>query len=349
MERVVQNVAPALIAASLAATAASASARDRIHIVGSSTVFPYTNVVADNFAANSAFPRPDVISTGTGGGMELFCVGNGLDTPDISGASRKMKRSEFDLCRQNGVWPITEVPIGYDGLSIAISRFTTEDFALTLKDVYTALAAEVPVDGKLVANPYKKWSDVRPELPDVPISVIGPPPTSGTRDSFEELALAAGCVRYAFNVSLQDTDPDKADAVCSTLRTDGPFIEAGEDDEAIVAQLKEAPNTLGVMGFGYVYEHQAELKPVPINGVEPDFLTIATQEYPLSRPLYIYIKNQHEAAVPGMSAFINEYVWAMHPNGYLFVYGLVPHFADVDFEQIAGEAIDGVPMMPPLD
>lgn len=347
MDRIVQRLAPALVA--FCAFTTAADARDRLHIVGSSTVYPYTSAVADHFAERGKFPRPQVESTGTGGGFERFCAGSGLDTPDISGASRPIKRAEWVRCRANGVWPISEVPIGYDGLSLAISKLSPDEFQLTRKDLYDALAATVPVDGELTANPYRSWSDIRPELPDVPISVIGPPSTSGTRDSFVELALHAGCRHYSALRRLEARDPAKWQQVCSTIRTDGAYIEAGEDDEAIVADIQKAPHTIGIMGYGYLFEHDATLKAVPIEGIEPDFITIATLEYPLARPLFIYLKNQHEEVVPGMSEFIREYVNGMDPGGYLFVLGLVPYFDYMDFEQVAGDAIDGRPMGPPID
>ena len=346
MDRIVQRLAPALVAICAFTTAASAD--DRLHIVGSSTVYPYTNAVADHFAERGQFPRPQVEPTGTGGGFERFCVGSGLDTPDITGASRPMKRAEWDECRANGVWPITQVPIGYDGLTLAISKFSHDDFQLTRKDLYDALAATVPVDGELKANPYRSWSDIRPELPNVPISVIGPPSTSGTRDSFVELALHVGCRRYPELTRLEASDP-RWQEVCSTIRTDGAYVEAGEDDEAIVADIEKAPHRLGIMGYGYLFEHDATLRTVPIEGIEPDFTTIATLEYPLSRPLFIYLKNQHEKLVPGMSEFVREYVNGMDPGGYLFALGLVPYFDYMDFEQVAGDAIDGKPMSPPTD
>ncbi|WP_108663083.1 substrate-binding domain-containing protein [Acuticoccus kandeliae] len=349
MDPIARNLASALIAigAAVLAGAAAAETRDRLHIVGSSTVYPYTNAVADRFAQAGRFLRPDIESTGTGGGFERFCVGSGLNTPDITGASRPMRLEEWEACRANGVWPITEVPIGYDGLTLAVSKSSPDTFSLTLKDLYTALAAQVPVDGALVDNPHKAWSDVRPDLPDAPISVIGPPATSGTRDSFVELALHVGCRHYGALVRLEASDPAAWQAVCSTIRTDGAYIEAGEDDEAIVADIEKAPHTLGIMGYGYLFEHEATLKGVPIEGVTPDFGTISTLDYPLARPLFIYLKNQHASAIPGMSEFVREYVSGMDPSGYLFALGLVPYFEFVDFEQVAGDAIDGRPMRPP--
>ena len=350
MDRIVQRLAPALVAICALTTAAAAETRDRLHIVGSSTVFPYTNVVADNLAANDRLPRPDIESTGTGGGFKLFCAGSGIDTPDITGASRPMTRAEWELCRANGVWPISQFPIGYDGLTIAVSRASPEKFALTLKDLYSALAARVPVNGQLLDNPHSSWSDIRPELPNVPIRVIGPPPSSGTRDSFVELALHRGCNHYAALASLQAIDPDEWTKVCSEIRMDGAYIEAGEDDEAIVADIEKDPHTLGIMGYGYLFEHEATLRAATINGIAPDFLTISRLAYPLARPLFIYLKKQHEKLVPGMAEFVQEYVRGMNPvGGYLFTHGLVPYFEQVDFEQVAGDAIDNRPMSPPTD
>lgn len=351
MKCAARSLAPAVfVALSLAAFADKADARDRLHIVGSSTVFPYTSVVADMLAKDGRIPRPTVESTGTGGGFDLFCAGTGLDTPDMTGASRPMKRAEWEACRANGVWPISQFPIGYDGLSVAVAKDSAAMFSLTLQDLYTALAARVPVDGELVDNPYQMWSDIRPGLPQVPIRVIGPPPTSGTRDSFVELAMHRGCLRYRSLATLLATDPDTARKVCSQMRTDGGWIEAGEDDEAIVADIEEAPETLGIMGYGYLVEHEDTLQAVAIENVVPDPLTISRLEYPLARPLFVYLKPGHKDLVPGMSEFIEEYVRGMNPGGgYLFAHGLVPYFDFVDFEQVAGEAIDAKPMQPPLD
>lgn len=348
MQCAARSLVPALLVTLSLATAADA--RDRLHIVGSSTVFPYTNVVADTLAEAGRIPRPQVESTGTGGGFDLFCAGSGLDTPDITGASRPMKRAEFDACRANGVWPISQFPIGYDGLTIAVAKSSAEPFALTLKDIYTALAARVPVGGRLSANPYETWSDIRPELPNVPIRVIGPPPTSGTRDSFVELAMRRGCLYYPMLFALEAADPDTWEAVCSTMRDDGAWIEAGEDDEAIVADIEKDPNKLGIMGYGYLFEHEDTLRAVAIEGIAPDVLTVSRLEYPLARPLFVYMKTQHAGLVPGMGEFVEEYVRGMHPGGgYLFDHGLVPYFELVDFEQVAGDAIDGRPMQPPAD
>lgn len=328
-------------------SASLAAAEEPIDIVGSSTVYPYTKLVVEAFAQKERYPAPSVRSTGTGGGMSIFCEGVGPEYPDITGASRPMKRSEWELCRRNGVFDVTEMMIGYDGLTLATSRETDMDFDLTLKDLYTALAETVPVDGALQPNPYMTWADVRAGLPDVPISVIGPPPTSGTRDSFVELAMQGGCRGYSVLAVLAATDSDEWERVCTTMRTDGAFVEAGEDDEEIVQMISDKPATIGIFGYSYYFQNDDTLKPVLVKGVAPDFVSIATQEYPLARPLFIYIKNESREFTPGVVEFINEFLYGSSPGAYLFESGLVPILDDTERETIAAYAVDGEPMAPP--
>ncbi len=338
----------ALLAGALAAvTPAAADARDAIKIVGSSTVYPYTMTVAQAFAEDGRFPAPQVESTGTGGGFAAFCVGLGEETPDITGASRPMTRAEWDLCRQNGVFNITEMLIGFDGLTVAVSNASPYAWALTPRDLYTALAAQVPVGDALAPNPHRTWADVREGLPDIPIKVMGPPPSSGTRDSFIELAIQNGCLHYEMLQTLKAGDPEAWGKACSLLRTDGAFIEAGEDDEKIVEALTADPGMLGVFGYAYLFEHYDILKGATIDGVVPDLVTIAAREYPLSRPLFLYIKNDHRKARPDLFAFLQHYVEAMRPYGPLLQVGLVPIFDDTEFEAAAGEALDAIPMERP--
>lgn len=338
----------ALLAASLAAVApVAADTRDAIKIVGSSTVFPYTKAVAAAFSESGRYPAPEVQSTGTGGGFAAFCVGTGEETPDITGASRPMTRGEWELCRANGVFDITEMLIGYDGLTIAAAASSPYEWALLPRDIYTALAARVPVDGALVPNPHQTWADVREGLPEIPIKVMGPPPSSGTRDSFVELAIQNGCLYYAVLQSLKAGDPQEWEKVCSELRTDGAFIEAGEDDEKIVAAIDQDHDMLGVFGYSYLFEHYDILKGATINGVVPDLVTIASREYPLSRPLFIYIKNDHRTEMPDIFEFLQFYIEAMRPYGPLLAIGLVPIYDDTEFEASAGEGLDGIPMTPP--
>lgn len=313
----------------LAASTVIASARDQIRIVGSSTVFPYTQAVAEEFA-NQGGAAPVVESTGTGGGMQIFCGGVGAGHPDITGASRAMKKSEYELCVQNGVTDITEALIGYDGLAIAMSSANTTDFDLSLEQVYKALAAKVPVDGALVDNPYKMWSDIDASLPSSPILTYGPPPTSGTRDAFVELAMHAGCEATDYAKALKDAgDKDAYKAFieedCSRMRQDGLFVEAGENDNLIVQRLEADPNAVGIFGYSFLYENLDKLKGVKIGGVGPDLSTIASFDYPISRPLFFYVKNAHRGVIPGLTEFIETYASqdALGAGGYLEERGLV--------------------------
>lgn len=329
-----------------AVSATAASARDQISIVGSSTVFPYTQAVSEQFANNSGSPSPIVESTGTGGGMQIFCDGIGEGFPDITGASRAMKASEWSVCVENGVTEVTEALIGFDGLSLAVSRSNDFDWDLSLGEIYLALAAEVPADGDWVENPYSKWSEIDSRLPDVDIVVLGPPPTSGTRDAFVELAMHAGCEELDY-VKDGDFDGDWVEENCSRMRTDGPFVEAGENDNLIVQRLESDPNALGIFGYSFLYENLDNLKGVKIEGVEPNTDTIADKSYPVSRPLYFYVKNAHRGVIPGLEEFVAEYMSedALAPGGYLSERGLVP-LSDERRAKLQGEVLDGVAMEP---
>lgn len=324
----------------LAATAFSvtANARDNIRIVGSSTVFPFTQAVAEQFANMTGSPAPVVESTGTGGGMKIFCEGVGEDKVDITGASRAMKESEFKACIEGGVDSVTEVLIGYDGIAFATSRGgTTID--VTLPQLFQALASEVEVDGEVVANPFTKWSEIDPSLPDVEITVFGPPPTSGTRDAWVELVMEEGCEAFP---AIEALDGDRKDEVCARMRTDGPFIEAGENDNLIVQRLNADENAFGIFGYSFLFENQDTLEGEKIGGVGPSIETIADGSYPVSRPLYFYIKNAHRGVIPGLEEFIVEYVSeeSMGDGGYLTERGLIPLPAD-EREKIRGAAEAG--------
>ncbi len=310
-------------------TAPAMAGRDHIKIVGSSTVYPYSQAVAEEFAKTTGKKAPVLESTGTGGGMKIFCKGIGEQHPDITGASRAMKKSEWELCQKNGVNDITEVQIGFDGLSVALSR-KGSDFNLTKEQLYLALSAEVPVDGKLVKNPYKMWNEIDKALPATKITVYGPPPTSGTRDAFVELAMHKGCASLAYFKDQKAKLDKKAygnliKAKCTPMRQDGPFIEAGENDNLIVQRLDSDKNALGIFGYSFLFENLDKLKAVKVKGVEPSFETIASGEYGISRPLFFYIKNAHRKVIPGMEDFIAAYVSddAMGPDGYLKERGLV--------------------------
>ncbi|TJZ90862.1 phosphate ABC transporter substrate-binding protein [Paracoccus gahaiensis] len=319
--------ATALSVIALSASGAFAQSRDQIRIVGSSTVFPYTQAVAEEFSNQTGAPAPIVESTGTGGGMQIFCSGVGEQTPDLTGASRAMTMSEFELCTQNGVTDITEALIGYDGLAMAVARNSEADWGLTLEQVYLALAAEVPQDGELVANPYSNWSEIDDSLPDVAITVLGPPPTSGTRDAFVELAMHAGCEENeaAMELSEASGNEDWIEENCSRMRTDGPFIESGENDNLIVQRLNTDPNALGIFGYSFLYENTDTLVGVPLDGVEIELATIASGDYPLSRPLYFYVKDAHRGVIPNLQEFVEEYMSdnALGDGGYLSERGLV--------------------------
>lgn len=325
MNRLILAASAASIA--LVASMGVAAARDQIKVTGSSTVFPYSQAVAEEYANKTGKPAPVVESLGTGGGFKAFCSGVGPDFADVTGASRAIKESEVKLCADNGVTDITEALIGYDGLSIAVSRANTFDWNLTEEQIYKALAADLP-DGKggFVANPNKKWSDIDASLPATNIVAFGPPPTSGTRDAFVELVMLDGCKDLPGMADLQKADAAKWTEVCSRMRQDGPFVEAGENDNLIVQRLESDPNSVGIFGYSFLFENSDKLKDVKINGVPANFDTIADGSYPVARPLFFYVKNAHRDVIPGLKEFLAEYVSdeAMGPDGYLAERGLTP-------------------------
>jgi phosphate transport system substrate-binding protein len=313
-------------AVAIVASAGYAAARDQVKVVGSSTVFPYSQAAAEEFANKTGKPAPVVESTGTGGGFKAFCGGIGPDHADITGASRAIKESEVKLCADNGVTDITEALIGFDGLSIAHAS-SAPDMNLTEEQIFKALAAEVPdADGKLVANPYKMWSDIDASLPATAIIAFGPPPTSGTRDAFVELVMHDGCKDLAGMADLKKADEAKWNEVCSRMRQDGPFVEAGENDNLIVQRLEADANTIGIFGYSFLYENSDKLKAVKVNDVAPTFDTIADGSYPVSRPIFFYVKNAHRDVIPNMNEFLMEYVsdGALGADGYLPERGLTP-------------------------
>ncbi|WP_099867246.1 substrate-binding domain-containing protein [Pararhizobium haloflavum] len=314
------------VAALVASTAfvgyAAAQTREQIQIVGSSTVFPYTQAVVEQFSNTTDFAAPVLESTGTGGGMQIFCEGVGEEFPDITGASRAMTEGEYELCVENGVEDITEVQIGSDGLSIAVSR-DGETFDVTKAQLFQALAAQVEVDGEIVDNPYTNWSEIDDTLPDAEIEAFGPPPTSGTRDAFVELVMMEGCSEFEAIAALGEEEMEET---CSRMRQDGPFVEAGENDNLIVQRLQQNPEAVGIFGYSFLYENMDTLQPVSIEGVEPSAETIGDGSYGVARPLFFYVKNAHRNAIPGLQEFVEEYVSeeSMGENGYLVERGLVP-------------------------
>ena len=316
-----------LAAASLLALAASPAfaARDQIRIVGSSTVYPFTTAVAEAFGKSSGMKTPVVESTGTGGGMKLFCAGVGDDTPDLTNASRRIKKSEFEDCAKNGVTEIVEIKVGFDGLSLAHSK-DAKDFGLTKQQIFMALAKEVPgKDGKLVANPYKMWNEIDASLPATRIEVLGPPPTSGTRDSFMELAMEPGAAKFESLEALKTSDAKAFEKVWKSMREDGAFVEAGENDNLIVQKLQANPDALGIFGFSFLEQNAATIKDVAVDGVEASYETIADGSYKVARPLFVYAKKQHLDGVAGMKEFLAEYTSdkALGEEGYLADKGLV--------------------------
>jgi phosphate transport system substrate-binding protein len=341
-------------------TIANAAGRDVVNIVGSSTVYPFATVVAERFGRSTNFKTPKIESTGSGGGLKLFCKGVGAATPDITNASRRIKKSEYDDCQKNGVTEIVEVLVGYDGIAVANSKKSVQ-MELTRKDLYMALAKLVPgADGKLIENPNKTWEDVNASLPAIKIEVLGPPPTSGTRDAFAELALGGGAKKIDELKTLRGMKADKKDdilammnklglssglydelekkkgkapkgkdifkAVAYAVREDGAYIEAGENDNLIVQKLVANPNAMGVFGFSFLEENGDKVQGSIIDGVEPSFDSIASGDYPVSRPLYFYIKKAHVGKIPGIQEYAETFAseQAMGEDGYLPEKGLIP-------------------------
>ena len=326
--RIFASLVSVALTSVLLAPFANAQSRDSIAIVGSSTVYPFTTTVAENFGRQGKFKTPKVESTGTGGGVKLFCNGVGPQHPDMVNASRRMKPAEFAICQQNGVKEIVEVKIGYDGLTIAASKASKLN-ALTRQQVYLALAKQVPNPAntsELIPNPYKTWKDVDSSLPAVKIEVLGPPPTSGTRDSFAELFMEAGCSNYPWIKGAKDLDEKRFKRICDTVREDGGYVEAGENDNLIIQKLTTNPDILGIFGFSYLEENTGKIKGLAIDGIAPTFETIASTKYVTSRPLFFYVKKAHIGTIPGMKEFMDEYVSdkAAGTEGYLSDRGLVP-------------------------
>ena len=342
------------------ATTVNAQGRDIVSIVGSSTVYPFATVVAERFGRSTSFKTPKIESTGSGGGLKLFCKGLGAGTPDITNASRRIKKSEFDDCQANGVTDVVEVLVGYDGIAIANSK-KAPLFKVTRKDLYMALAKDIPgADGKLVPNPNKTWKDVNPSLPATKIEVLGPPPTSGTRDAFAELALGGGAKSIPELKTLRGMPADQADeikalmakmgipaglytaleekkgkapkgkdifkTIAYSVREDGAYIEAGENDNLIVQKLEANANALGIFGFSFLEENGDKVQGSEVDGIAPSFDSISSGDYPVSRPLYFYVKAAHVGKIPGIQEYATEFVSnkAMGEDGYLPEKGLIP-------------------------
>ena len=306
----------------------SVTSRDQINVVGSSTVYPFSTVVAETFGNKTGIKVPKIESTGSGGGMKLFCKGLGTSHPDITNASRRIKKNEFNQCKENGI-DVVEIKVGYDGIVIANSK-KAKLSNLTKRQIFLALAKQVPEGnkegGSLVDNPYKKWSDIDPNLPNKKIEVLGPPPTSGTRDAFNELAIEGGCKTFPKLKAIKKQDKKKYKAICRAVREDGAFIEAGENDNLIVQKLVENENAFGVFGFSFLIENEDKIQGSTVDGMAPTMETIADKSYGVSRPLYFYVKLAHVDVIPGIREFLAEYTsedsWG--PGGYLEERGMIP-------------------------
>ena len=339
MKRVLFALPLAAILAACGQQSSSGGSVGDMKIVGSSTVYPFTRVVAEQFQRVNPGISVIVESTGTGAGMKLFCAGVGRQFPDIENASRQMKKSEYDDCAKNGVKSVIEVPVGIDGLAF-IEATTGPAMNLTQADIYKALAANPFGKG---ANTAQTWRDVNPSLPPVKIRVLGPPPTSGTRDSLVDLYLTKGCESDPAMKELKKSDENKHKDLCTKVREDGPFVEAGENDNLIVQKVASDPGTLGILGYSFLAENQDKVRPVKINGIDPTEATIADLSYPGARKLYIYVKGDHMQAKPKLRDFVAQYAKMWGKGGALQRVGLVP-FAGAEAEGAAKQASDLAPL-----
>ena len=312
-----------------------AQARDQIRIVGSSTVYPFASYVTEEFGALTNYPTPVIESTGSGGGIRLFCNGVGEGTPDITNASRRMKPSELERCEENGVTDVTEAKIGSDGIVLGLAA-TNEPIDLTLEQIFLAVAAQVPVDGELVDNPYTNWSDIDASLPDRAISIYGPPSTSGTRDAFEELVMEAASAEMDIYGEEGYTD----------IRTDGVYIDAGENDNLIVQRLAEDTGAFGIFGYSFLVENPDTIMGATIGGVEPEVEAISSGEYPVARSLWFYLKNQHADEVTPMYEYANMFMedQMIGSDGYLVDIGLIP-LPEAEREQARQKVADRVKLV----
>jgi phosphate transport system substrate-binding protein len=341
MQKFALTLAAASLLVASAASSQAADGRDYISIVGSSTVYPFTTTVAEQFGKSTKFKTPKIESTGTGGGFKLFCSGVGVAHPDITNASRRMKKSEMESCEKNGVNEVVEVKVGYDGIVVANSK-NAELFKLTRKELFMALAKQVPSPeggDSLVANPYKTWKEINSDLPANKIEVLGPPPTSGTRDAFVELVMDEGCAAFDSIKALKKSDEKQFKTVCQTVREDGAYVEAGENDNLIVQKLAANPKSLGIFGFSFLDQNNDKLQGAFIEGQAPTFENIASGKYSVSRPLYIYVKKAHVGVIPGIPEYLGEFTSdrAWGEDGYLSEKGLIP-MPKAERETVAADA-----------
>ncbi len=322
------------------ANGGGSGAREQIRVVGSSTVYPFTTAVAEQFVRKlPQFQSPIVESTGTGAGMKLFCAGVGAAYPDIENASRRIKKSEYEDCLKNGVRDVVEMQIGVDGLAFAQAK-SGPRLSLSPADIYKAIAA-TPY-GKPQTN--RTWADVNPALPAIPIKVYGPSSTSGTRDSMVELILKPGCNKDPAIKAIKDSDAKRHEEICARLREDGAYVDSGENDNLIVQKLTVNPTAVGAFGYSFMEENLDSLRGVPIEGVEPSYATIQDGSYPGARPLFIYLKKAHLGAVPGLREFVAEYSRAWNPEGYLVRRDLIP-----SPDKVRARAANAATALVPLD
>lgn len=326
----------ALALAACGSNGGGGGARDSIRAVGSSTVYPFAKRVSETFArGNPEFTSPLIESTGTGGGIQLFCQGLGAQTPDIAHASRRMKASELETCRQNGVEEVIEIQVGLDGIAFASAQGGIT-MNLSPKIVYEALAA----------NPYGKaqtartWKDVDPSLPAEPILVYGPPSTSGTRDALKELVLEKGCQSDPAMKALKDSDEDNYKQICTEVRSDGAYVDQGEQDNLIVQKIQGNPKVVGVFGFSYLEENADKVQGLPMSGVQPTYDNIADFSYPGARPLYVYVKKAHIGVIPGLAEFLGAWTQNWGKGGPLAAVGFVASPDDVQAD-MAGRIKNG--------
>jgi phosphate transport system substrate-binding protein len=318
MHSVVRAAAIVAGATALAACGSgSAGSRDYIRAVGSSTVYPFATSVAEQFA-KTGFKSPVIESTGTGSGMKLFCAGLGYAHPDIENASRRIKKSEYATCQKNGVKQIVEIQVGLDGIAFA-EAVNGPGMKLTPADVYKAIAAK-PFGRP---NRYASWKQVNPALPDMPIMVYGPPSTSGTRDALAELILTRGCKTDPATAALEKSDPDRFKAICTQVREDGGYVDAGENDNLIVQKISQNPRAIGIFGYSFLEENPQSLRGIPMSGVTPTYQTISDFSYPGARPLFIYVKTSHLGPIKGLAAYVQEWPKVWGPDGVLQKKGMV--------------------------
>lgn len=346
------SILTSMISALTLGTLGSAiQAQDQIRVVGSSTVFPFATAAAEEFGNTTDFKTPIVESTGTGGGLKLFCAGIGSSYPDVANASRRIEKAELELCEQNGVDDVIEIKIGFDGIVLAASKDAVP-MQLSLRDLYLALAAQVPApgtqggQGNMIENPYKTWKQINPDLPDQEIQVLGPPPTSGTRDAFNELAIEGGCKLFAGTAALKKTDKNTYKALCRGIREDGVFIEAGENDNLIVQKIQANNNALGIFGFSFLDQNTDAIQAYSVskdgqNAKEPTFEAISNGSYPISRSLFLYVKKAHIGIVPGLQEYMEEIISdnASGDLGYLSDRGLIslPEDERMHYQEVAND------------